>query len=121
MRILVFGCDDFAALNLKRLIDDGHKVVGLVTQPDKPRGRGLHVVFSPTKEIALSKGIEVFQPETLKDAAVIETIRPISSASRTSASVSGWSSAGLTGMRLLGNWTFPVLSRPPMKPIASRP
>jgi methionyl-tRNA formyltransferase len=70
MRILFFGCDDFAAVSLRRLLDDGHAVVGLVTRPDKPKGRGLHVVFSPTKEIALSRGVEVFQPVTLKDQSV---------------------------------------------------
>ena len=75
MRILFFGCDDFAAVNLRRLLDDGHKVVGLVTQPDKPKGRGLHVVYSPTKEIALSKDIEVFQPATLKEQAVIDKLK----------------------------------------------
>jgi methionyl-tRNA formyltransferase len=69
MRILFFGCDDFAAVSLRRLLDDGHEVVGLVTQPDKPKGRGLHIIFSPTKEIALAKGLEVFQPSTLRDQA----------------------------------------------------
>jgi methionyl-tRNA formyltransferase len=75
MRILFFGCDDFAAVNLRRLLDDGHKVVGLVTQPDKPKGRGLHVIYSPTKEIALSKSIEVFQPATLKEQAAMDTLK----------------------------------------------
>jgi len=75
MRILFFGSDDFAAVNLRRLIEDGHKVMGLVTQPDKPKGRGLHVIYSPTKEIALSKGLEVFQPATLRDDAAMEKLR----------------------------------------------
>ena len=75
MRILFFGCDDFAAVSFRRLLDDGHKVTGLVTQPDKPRGRGMHVLFSPTKEIALAKGIEVYQPLTLKDPAVVDKLR----------------------------------------------
>jgi methionyl-tRNA formyltransferase len=74
MRILFFGCDDFAAVSLRRLLDDGHEVVGLVTQPDKPKGRGLHVVFSPTKEIALAKGLEVFQPSTLRDSQVCDKL-----------------------------------------------
>jgi methionyl-tRNA formyltransferase len=74
MKILFFGCDDFAAVNLRRLLDDGHKVVGVVTQPDKPKGRGLHVVYSPTKEIALSKGIAVFQPATLREPAAMDQL-----------------------------------------------
>ncbi|MBF0569916.1 MAG: methionyl-tRNA formyltransferase [Candidatus Omnitrophica bacterium] len=75
MKILFFGCDDFAATNLKRLIADGHKVLGLVTQPDKPKGRGMHLVPSSTKELALAQGIEVFQPAVLKYPAVIEKLR----------------------------------------------
>lgn len=74
MRIVFFGCDDFAAINLKQLIDDGHKVVGLVTQPDKPKGRGLRVVYSPTKCLAFDHGIAVFQPETLKNPVLAERI-----------------------------------------------
>jgi methionyl-tRNA formyltransferase len=71
MRIVFFGCDDFAAVNLKRLIDDGHTLVALVTQPDKPKGRGMNIMFSPTKELALARSIEVVQPVDLKDANVI--------------------------------------------------
>lgn len=74
MRILFFGCDDFAAVSLGRLLDDGHKVVGLVTQPDRPKGRGLHLVFSATKQVAGAHGVDVFQPLTLKDAAVLERL-----------------------------------------------
>ena len=74
MRIVFFGCDDFAAIHLEQLIRDGHKVVGLVTQPDKPKGRGLRVAYAPTKRIAFTHGIAVFQPETLKTAAFVEKI-----------------------------------------------
>ncbi len=72
MRIVFFGCDDFAAVHLQHLIDEGHKVVGLVTQPDKPKGRGMHVVYSATKQIAGARGIPVFQPATLKDTAMAD-------------------------------------------------
>jgi methionyl-tRNA formyltransferase len=74
MRILFFGCDDFAATSLRKLLEGGHSVVGLVTQPDKPRGRGMHVVFAPTKELAIKAGIEVYQPETLKTADVVSKL-----------------------------------------------
>src|SRR5512142_479420 len=78
MRILFFGSDDFAAVSLRRLIEDGHKVAGLVTQPDKPKGRGLHVVYSPTKEVALSKNLPVFQPPSLKDHAAVDKLKSFS-------------------------------------------
>lgn len=60
---------------MRRLLENGHQVVGLVTQPDKPKGRGMHVVYAPTKELALRAGIEVFQPATLKDPAVVDRLR----------------------------------------------
>ncbi|MBF0619416.1 MAG: methionyl-tRNA formyltransferase [Candidatus Omnitrophica bacterium] len=75
MKIVFFGCDDFAAVNLARLIEDKHNIVALVTQPDRPKGRGMHVTFSATKQVALAHGVEVFQPETLKDPAVLERLR----------------------------------------------
>ncbi|MBF0485518.1 MAG: methionyl-tRNA formyltransferase [Candidatus Omnitrophica bacterium] len=75
MRILFFGCDDFAAISFHRLIHSGHKLLGLVTQPDKPKGRGMHVVYSDTKQVALNHGIEVFQPANLKEAVVVEKLR----------------------------------------------
>ena len=71
MKIVFFGCDDFAAWHLQRLMDDGHGLAALVTQPDKPKGRGLHVVYSKTKELALHYGIEVIQPDNLKDPGVL--------------------------------------------------
>jgi methionyl-tRNA formyltransferase len=74
MRIVFFGCDDFAAIHLEQLIKDGHKVVGLVTQPDKPKGRGLRVPYSLTKQLAFLNGIAVFQPDTLKHPAFVEKI-----------------------------------------------
>jgi methionyl-tRNA formyltransferase len=75
VKILFFGCDDFAAANLERLLDDGHTVVGLVTQPDKPKGRGMRLGYSATKFLAIEHGIEVFQPTTLKDASVAERLK----------------------------------------------
>jgi methionyl-tRNA formyltransferase len=75
MRIVFFGCDDFAAINLLHLIGRGHRVVGLVTQPDKPKGRGLRVVYSPTKQIAMANGIAIFQPASLKDQVLVDRLR----------------------------------------------
>ena len=75
MRIVFFGCDDFAAINLLHLIGQGHRVVGLVTQPDKPKGRGLHMRYAPTKKIAMENGIATFQPASLKDPVLVDRLR----------------------------------------------
>ncbi len=64
------GTPDFAVKPLKALIDAGHEIVGVFTQPDKPKGRGMKLAFSPVKECALEHNIEVFQPETMKNHAV---------------------------------------------------
>ena len=56
------------------MIDQGHRIVGLVTQPDKPKGRGLRVVYSPTKQIAMTHGIAIFQPPSLKDPLLVERL-----------------------------------------------
>jgi methionyl-tRNA formyltransferase len=66
MRILFFGTPEFAAYSLKRIIERGFKVVGVVTAPDKPSGRGLKVHESAVKQVAQSAGIPVFQPVNLK-------------------------------------------------------
>jgi methionyl-tRNA formyltransferase len=75
MRIVFFGCDDFAAAHLSRLISDGHTCAALVTQPDKPKGRGLQVTLSATKVLAQGAGIQVFQPEDLKDPRVLAQLK----------------------------------------------
>lgn len=62
MRIVFMGTPDFAAASLKKLIDEKYDVVGVFTQPDKPRGRGMEMTFSPVKELALENGLPVFQP-----------------------------------------------------------
>ena len=67
MRIVFFGSDDFAAVHLKKLLESPHEIVGCVTQPDRPKGRGMNVVRSPIKTIALSHKISLLQPQSLKD------------------------------------------------------
>ena len=57
------GTPDFAVASLRRLVEDGHEVVGVFTQPDKPKNRGMKLQPSPVKEIALANGLPVFQPE----------------------------------------------------------
>ncbi len=67
------GTPDIAATCLNQILADGFEVVGVYTQPDRPKGRGHKLMAPPVKELALSKGIPVFQPENFKsDEAVAE-------------------------------------------------
>lgn len=77
MRIVFMGTPDFAAASLKSLIDDGFDVVGVFTQPDKPKNRGMKLLPSPVKEIAIESGIPVFQPEKMRDGTVLEQIKSL--------------------------------------------
>ena len=60
------GTPDIAATCLKKIIADGFDVVGVYTQPDRPKGRGMKMVFSPVKEVAIAHNIPVFQPENFR-------------------------------------------------------
>lgn len=75
MRIVFFGSDDFAAVHLKKLLESSHQIIACVTQPDRPKGRGMKIVESPIKSIAISKNITLLQPETLKDEAFRTQLR----------------------------------------------
>jgi methionyl-tRNA formyltransferase len=68
MKVIFAGTPDFARVALAALIAAGHQIVAVYTQPDRPAGRGLAVKASPVKELALTYGIRVEQPKTLKDA-----------------------------------------------------
>ncbi len=72
MRAAFMGTPDFAAASLERLISDGVEICAVFTQPDKSRGRGMEVSFSPVKSLALEYGLPVFQPETLRCREVTE-------------------------------------------------
>lgn len=73
-RIVFMGTPLFAAPSLRALIE-GHHVVAVVTQPDKPRGRGLDTVPSPVKELATSKAIPVLEPTKLRDESFIHQLK----------------------------------------------
>ncbi|NJD33609.1 MAG: methionyl-tRNA formyltransferase [Betaproteobacteria bacterium] len=75
MRILFAGTPEFAARALEALLAAGHEVVLVLTQPDRPAGRGMALQASAVKKLALAQGIPVFQPERLKDPATHEPIR----------------------------------------------
>lgn len=69
------GTPDFAVESLRCLVEGGYNVVGVITMPDKPAGRGHKVQFSPVKQYALEQGLPLLQPERLKDEAFIEALR----------------------------------------------
>lgn len=79
MKIVFMGTPDFAVPCLKRLISDKHEVVGVFTQPDKPKGRGKIETPPPVKQEAVKNNIDVFQPKSLKNGvgrSIIEKLQP---------------------------------------------
>ncbi len=66
LKILFMGTPDFACATLRALVEHGEKIVGVVTQPDKPKGRGYTLTPPPVKIYALEQGLDVYQPTTLK-------------------------------------------------------
>jgi len=77
MRILFMGTPEFAVASLKRLVEDGHDVCGVFTQPDKPKNRGMKMMFSPVKEYALSQNIPVYQPLKMRDGEALGIVRQL--------------------------------------------
>ena len=78
MKILFMGTPEPAAKCLEALINSSHKVVAVITQPDRPKGRGLNITASAVKELALKNQIPVYQPEKIKDKAAVDLVRKIS-------------------------------------------
>lgn len=77
LRLLYMATADFALPSLERLVERGYNVCAVVTMPDKPMGRGLKVQQSKIKQYALSAGIEVLQPEKLRDETFLERLRAL--------------------------------------------
>lgn len=77
MKIVFAGTPEFAARALAALYEAGHDIPLVLTQPDRPAGRGMTLQASPVKQLALSRGSEVFQPLTLKDEAAQEKLRQL--------------------------------------------
>ncbi|MGH9254478.1 MAG: methionyl-tRNA formyltransferase [Vicinamibacterales bacterium] len=75
LRIVFFGTPEFAVPTLRTLLDSSHGVIGVVTQPDRPRGRGRQVSESPVKALAQARGLPVLQPDRLRNAAFTDTLR----------------------------------------------
>ena len=77
MRVIFMGTPDFAVGTLNALVEAGHEVLAVVTQPDKPRGRGKNLCYTPVKEEALRHGLAVCQPKKVRDPEFIETLRQL--------------------------------------------
>lgn len=75
MKVIFMGTPDFSVGTLEALIEAGHEVVLVVTQPDKPKGRGHGMQFTPVKEVALKHDIPVFQPKRVRNPECIEELR----------------------------------------------
>lgn len=77
MRILFMGTPEFAVASLKRLVEDGHELCGVLTQPDKPKNRGMKLIPTPVKEYALTKNLPVFQPQKARDGEAMSIVRQL--------------------------------------------
>lgn len=77
MRVVFMGTPDIAAVCLKQILNDGFDVVGVYTQPDRPKNRGMKLAFSPVKEVALAHEIPVFQPENFRSPETVEELRAL--------------------------------------------
>ena len=75
MVVVFFGTPQFAVPTLRRLLDSPYSVAGVITQPDRPRGRGQKITHAPVKALALERGIPVYQPDRLKPPEVADTLR----------------------------------------------
>ena len=79
MRILFMGTPEFAVASLKRLVEDGHEICGVITQPDKPKNRGHKMQPTPVKEYALTQNLAVYQPLKARDGeamGIVEQLAP---------------------------------------------
>lgn len=77
MKIVFMGTPDFAVPCLKRLISDGHDVIGVFTQPDKPKGRGYELSSPPVKVCAIENNIPVFQPKSMRDGEALKILEKL--------------------------------------------
>ena len=75
MKIVFMGTPDFSVNALENIVKAGHDVVGVITQPDKPKGRGGKMQYTPVKEKALELGLDVYQPQRVKEPEFIEKLK----------------------------------------------
>ncbi len=77
MRVIFMGTPDFSVGALKALAENGYEIAGVVTQPDKPRGRGKASAMTPVKEAALELGLTVYQPSRVREQSFMDTVRAL--------------------------------------------
>ncbi|HRN03956.1 MAG TPA: methionyl-tRNA formyltransferase, partial [Muribaculaceae bacterium] len=77
LKIVFLGTPDFAVPSLDRIVSSGYNVVGVVTMPDKPAGRGHRMYMSPVKEYALAHGLHLMQPEKLRDSSFVNELQSL--------------------------------------------
>ncbi len=77
MRVVFMGTPDIAATCLNKILEDGFQVVGVYTQPDRPKGRGMKLVAPPVKELALAHNIPVFQPDSFKTEEAVQQLKSL--------------------------------------------
>ena len=80
LKIIFMGTPDFARQSLEAIYSAGHEILGVVTNPDRPKGRGMKMIASPVKEFAIEKGLKIYQPDKIKNNAQfieeIEELKP---------------------------------------------
>ena len=77
MRVVFMGTPDFSVGTLKELAKAGHEIVGVISQPDKPKGRGKNLQPTPVKEAAMELGLPVYQPKKVRDPEFIQVVRDL--------------------------------------------
>ena len=77
MRVVFMGTPDIAATCLKGILEAGVNVVGVYTQPDRPKNRGMKLAYSPVKELAMEHGLPVYQPESFREDETVEQLRAL--------------------------------------------
>ena len=77
MKVVYMGTPDFAVLPLKKIYEAGHEIVGVYTQPDRQKGRGKKFLPSDVKVAAQELGLNIYQPEKLREAEVVEELRTL--------------------------------------------
>ena len=77
MRVVFMGTPDIAATCLNKIIEKGHQVVAVYTQPDRPKNQGMKLAFSPVKEVAVANEIPVYQPENFRQEETVEELRSL--------------------------------------------
>lgn len=77
MKVVFMGTPDFSVPTLEKIVEAGHEVIGVVTQPDKAKGRGKNMAFPPVKEKALEYGLKVYQPRRAREPEFVEEMKAL--------------------------------------------